>query len=408
LAGDLQTRLIEGVHSSGKRIVLVATGGGSGAIAALFAVPGASRSMVEAAVPYAAEALSAWIGYSPDEFCSAHTARVMAVAAYERARRYEPDADCCGVACTASLASDRPKLGAHRAHLAYQTKNTTTELSIEWTKGARTRAEEEDATSALLLNMVAEVCQVSVRMPIALLPGEEPKRGSITVGEMLEWIYNSSWEGIRVDGVGFDGMKSAARIGDDEPDDLPYEVWSKQVQVLPPPQALFSGAFNPLHRAHRRMHAIAEQLLCVRVEYELSMTNVDKPPLDFLEIEDRCRQFKLSETLWLTRWPLFTQKAAGAPGAVFVVGVDTIARIADPRYYGGRKRARDRAIATIKKHGCRFLVFGRATDGVFHSIADLDLPRELAEICQQVPEQTFRDDISSTELRCQGRRSDDG
>ena len=40
-------------------IFVVATGGGSGAMAALFAVPGASRSMLEAAVPYAPEALSA-------------------------------------------------------------------------------------------------------------------------------------------------------------------------------------------------------------------------------------------------------------------------------------------------------------------------------------------------------------
>jgi nicotinamide mononucleotide (NMN) deamidase PncC/nicotinic acid mononucleotide adenylyltransferase len=402
---DLQTELIEAAHSSGKRIVLVATGGGSHAMAALFAVPGASRSMLEAAVPYAPEALSAWIGYKPDDFCSSHTARVMAVAAYERARRYDPQGECCGVACTASLASDRPKRGAHRAHLAYQTENTTSELSIEWTKGARTRAEEEIATSALVLNMIAEMCELDVRVPVPLGSGEEVKRRSIQVSDGLEYFYREPIDAVLVNAVGPDGMKSAARIGEDCQDDPPE---AELIEVIPTPKGIFPGAFHPLHRGHRRMHDIAEELLELPVEYELSMVNVDKPQLDFLEIEDRCRQFKADEVLWLGRCPLFTQKAAGNPGAVFVVGVDTIARIADPRYYGGRKRARDRAIAKIKQHECRFLVFGRVVDGVFRSVAELELPKELAEMCQQVPEETFREDISSTDVRRQARDSENG
>jgi nicotinic acid mononucleotide adenylyltransferase/nicotinamide mononucleotide (NMN) deamidase PncC len=402
MQSDLQTRLIEGVHASGKRIVLVATGGGSGAMAALFAVPGASRSMLEAAVPYAPDALTAWIGYQPDDFCSSHTARVMAVAAYERARNYDPTGECCGVACTASLASDRPKRGAHRAHIAYQTNNTTTELSVEWTKGARTRAEEEAATSALVLNMVAEACQVNSELTLRLLAGEKLSRRSVRMSLGPNFVFQGLFDGVLVEGIGPDGMKSAVAMGDDSDDEI-----GEDDPILRCPHGELSGAFNPLHRGHRRMREIAEQILGMQVHYELSIVNVDKPTLDYLEVEDRCRQFKPEEVLWLTRHSHFTQKALNNQGGVFVVGVDTIARIADPRYYGNSEAARDRAIAEIKGYGCRFLVFGRVVDGVFRSVADLELPRELAEICQQVPEEIFRDDISSTDIRSQVRDSKD-
>ena len=58
-----------------------------------------------------AEALVEWLGGKPDEYCSSWTARAMAMQAYLKAKCYDSVADTCGVACTASLASDRPKRG---------------------------------------------------------------------------------------------------------------------------------------------------------------------------------------------------------------------------------------------------------------------------------------------------------
>ena len=119
--------------------MIAVTGGGSGAISALLTTRGASRSILAATVPYAPAALSEWLGARPDEFCSAWTARAMAMAAFLKARQYDPDAVTCGVACTASLASDRPKRGPHRAHFAFQTAGTTAALSLELEKGRRSR-----------------------------------------------------------------------------------------------------------------------------------------------------------------------------------------------------------------------------------------------------------------------------
>src|SRR5208337_4999698 len=75
-------QLIEQIHDSPRRIVLAAAGGGSRAIADLLEVPGGSRTLLEAVVPYSAPAMVDFLGGRPDEFCSAATARATAVAAF--------------------------------------------------------------------------------------------------------------------------------------------------------------------------------------------------------------------------------------------------------------------------------------------------------------------------------------
>src|ERR1700730_15761894 len=81
------------------------------------------------------------------------------------------------------------------------------------------------------------------------------------------------------------------------------------------------------------MAELAREILNYPVSYEISIENVDKPPLDFIEMDTRARQFASGEALWLTRAPLYVQKAELFPGATFVVGADTIERIGQPRYY---------------------------------------------------------------------------
>jgi hypothetical protein len=106
-----------------------------------------------------------------------------------------------------------------------------------------------------------------------------------------------------------------------------------------------------------------------------------------------------ARSIALTRAPTFREKAEAFPGATFVVGVDTLLRIAEPRYYGDDHAKRDAAIAEIAERGCRFLVFGRELDGRFVTLGDLNLPTELRRLCDEVPESEFREDVSSTELR---------
>jgi len=146
------------------------------------------------------------------------------------------------------------------------------------------------------------------------------------------------------------------------------------------------------------MAALAAARCGQPVTFELSIMNVDKPPLDFIEVADRLEHLTGRQVL-LTRAPTFAAKAKLTPSCVFVVGADTLSRIGDPRYYGGDAAQRDAAITAIANEGCRFLVFGRRTNDRFVTLADLELPGELRQLCDEVPESEFRADVSSTELR---------
>ena len=71
-------RLISALHGSGRKAALAITGGGSGAVGELLRVPGGSRLLIEAQIPYDAQALAAFLGFAPAQACSSDTAIAMA------------------------------------------------------------------------------------------------------------------------------------------------------------------------------------------------------------------------------------------------------------------------------------------------------------------------------------------
>ena len=127
--------------------------------------------------------------------------------------------------------------------------------------------------------------------------------------------------------------------------------------------------------------------------------NVDKPPLDYFEIRQRHDQIQARHPLVITRAPTFLEKSAMFPGIPFVVGLDTLVRIAHNRYYGHDNHQRDNAITSLAERGNTFLVFGRQLDQGFETLEDVSLPDRLSKLCTGVSEAEFRQDISSTELR---------
>jgi len=371
-----RSELIDAIHNSPTRAVIVVTGGGSEAISRLLTRSGASRTVIEALVPYSSPALVDFLKAEPEHYCDSRTARAMAMAAYQRALTLRagesnPDWPVVGVSCTASLASDRPKRGPHRLHVAWQSAESTVCYSVELIKGRRDRAGEEDIAAAIVLNALAEASGLTLRMPSGLQADEPLTEQRATAPP--------AWQALMA------GATDAVCI-------------RHSVVELEPakPRAVFPGAFNPLHEGHRTMAAIAERRLGCNVEFELSIENVDKPPLDYWEITERARPFN-DRNLWLTRAARFRRKAELFPGATFVVGIDTLRRIVDPRYY--RDTNLSAAVGHIASLGCRFLVFGRIDGDTFVTLDQLSLPDDLRALCDEVSEAEFRADVSSTVLR---------
>jgi nicotinamide mononucleotide (NMN) deamidase PncC len=383
---SIQHELVERIHAAGRQCVVSVTGGGSRAIADLLTVPGASASVLEAVVPYAPAALDEWLGGPVDQACSEHAARAMAMAGFERARRFS-DADpraICGIGATASLATTRTKRGPHRVHVAWQSAQATVTYSCELAKAARNRDDEETLAGGLVLHAVAEACGVTVEAPLAPSPSEPITRREKRAPDA--WTELLLGHRTQVGEPASAGGQSAAPQFRDH-------------AKLTKPLVVFPGAFNPFHAGHRRMAQIAAVRCGGPVTCELSIKNVDKRAIDFLEIDDRLQQLADYPVL-LTRAATFAEKAALVPGAVFVVGADTLRRIGELRYYGGSAERRNAAVAAITDLGCRFLVFGRTVDGRFSTLATLaNLPTTLRRLCDEVPENEFRDDVSSSELR---------
>jgi nicotinamide mononucleotide (NMN) deamidase PncC len=352
-------------------MVIAITGGGSGAISSLLEVPGASASVLEAVVPYAATAMADWLGGKPDNYCSERTARAMAMAAFERARELSNSdpRTLLGIGATASLASNRPKRGPHRIHMAWQSADTTVVTSCAFAND-KTRADEERISTHLILNTVAQACAIERSLQITTNEKAVERREKRAPLEWTELLLGT--------------RKSVAII-----------PAGSQATARP---VLFPGAFNPIHGAHKSMAKVSAERCGTPVTFELSITNVDKPPLDFIEIADRLLQFQ-GEQVLLTRAPTFVEKAELAPGCIFVVGVDTLIRIGDPAYYRGETAKRDAAIEALANANCRFLVFGRLLNGKFTTMSDVEVPAALRRLCDEEPESVFREDVSSTELR---------
>lgn len=180
-------------------------------------------------------------------------------------------------------------------------------------------------------------------------------------------------------------------------------------------QTVFPGSFDPWHAGHVAMAHYVEDKYGHGPFYELSINNVDKTQVHQNAARIRTLPFCFSEKLIISQAATFVEKARLYGGVQFITGVDTIARIGDSRYYGGKENAagsdeqRDLALQELSDRGCRFIVFGREMSNdfqtgagdakIFRELEQLELPPLLQQMCDGVPESEFRYDQSSRDLR---------
>lgn len=348
---------IQTLHDSPWQGVLHITGGGTSLLSELIAVAGASRTVLDATIPYASSALSQLLGREPEQASSAATARALAMAAFQRARTLGDSGAYFGLGCGASLTTDRAKRGQTRAHWAIQTVSATFGFYQELDPRQQ-RAKQERLLQERLIKSLGAV------------------------------LLNHPWTGPTMD------CCEADPLWHELLDNRPYR-WCSGTHdgklILP-------GSFNPVHGGHYEMMQVAQDICGKAGAFELTLRNADKPDLDYLSVRERLDAIE-GWDVWLTNQANFAAKAELFPQATFVLGTDTLIRVSEPRFYDHSAQKRDQAIQRLHELGIGFLVLGRLEGQRFVSLDDLSLPPSLHALCRGVPESVYRNDLASTQLR---------
>jgi hypothetical protein len=386
-------QLISALHGSGRKAALAITGGGSGAVGELLRVPGGSRLLIEAQIPYDEQALAAFLGFAPAQACSSDTAIAMARTARARAAGLAPPEtkggtnlvgpDLVGLGATAALVSDRPRKGEHRFHIAFANAAGIAHCTCVMAKGRRDRAAEEDLVSRAIVLWLARGCGVAAPSPGSLFDADEHYAETVVApgaaGDTIDQLVAGELDRVTV-----------------QPD-------GQMVLSAPQPFVLFPGSFNPIHEGHVSLARVAEELRQQPLAFEISVTNVDKPPLPGETVRHRLAQFAWKAPVELTRAPTFVEKSRLFPGTTFVVGVDTAERLFGPKYYGDDEVRMHMALEEIANSGGSFLVaVRRDAAGRIRALNDIPVPRRYAELFTEIPEHRFRVDTSSSEIRARG------
>ena len=355
---------VEDLHSSPWSGVFYVTGGGVQLLANLTSVAGASNTVLAASIPYSRRALDTLIVEPNQGACTSETARELAFRAFQESRLQKLDEHVFGFGLSASLATNCVKKGELRAYIAVQTPKISQVSKVTF-ENFENRGDQEQYITEVAWGKLCNVLSLD----------QDPFPQVSTRRQQLETTLQPLYR-----------VKAAC-------------VGTKSTAFLP-------GSFNPLHTGHRRMRAHARSRLDCEVQYELCISPFDKKPLDFFDLHDRIAQFE-SDQLVLTNFPSFEEKSihlSQGQGITFIVGVDTIGRLTDPNYYPFSRfqtseTTMNESFRNLHDRKVRFLVYGRNLGNRFVTLKDLDLPQVLKTLCDEVSEQEFRLDVTSTDLR---------
>lgn len=176
---------VKAIHETEQQIVIATAGAGHSLLGWLLNVPGASRTVLEAIIPYSREAMEELIGCTPEKSVSQETAWAMAEATYRKAKKQSKFP--IGIACTATIRTVEPKRGDHKAIIVAYDKNTTSTYSITLDKGTRTREEEEEVVSYMILIAICQAMNIEpVGLDVKLMSGDVIEKNSINTSSKIK------------------------------------------------------------------------------------------------------------------------------------------------------------------------------------------------------------------------------
>lgn len=129
----VENLLIKKIHSSPFQFNFVFTGGGSLALSHLISTPGASKTVVEAFIPYSEESMDDYLGKKQEAYCNKKVTLDLAMKARWKLlylKKNRPPSYQVGIGLTASLSSLQEKKGDIRFHLVACGSSFTTILTV--------------------------------------------------------------------------------------------------------------------------------------------------------------------------------------------------------------------------------------------------------------------------------------
>lgn len=370
---DLDT--VKKINDSPFRVFLTITGGGTGFLGNFLKVPGGSGTLLGAYVPYDKAFLEDFIGCKPENYSSPETARKMAVNSYREALKLVPKEVAIGIGVSCSLFTNGERDGRkHKISLAFQTRTAMRVFALKLEQG-RSREDEEEMVETLIFALLVKACQLSDVVLSPKFKKEEiimDQQFSV-LPDFVELFHNPK-------GVLFNFQ----------------EPFGEKVVLYP-------GSFSIFHDGHRQIVELAQKILGQRPMLEISLSNTDKPKLDYIDLMARYNTLE-KEKLMLTNAPLFGEKilalqALGVKEIVFIVGLDVFERLWNCKYY------RDRVALAhfqdlIEQTKTKFLVFsrnGRTIDDLNKYDATIEWAMQF--IIESPEAKAFNNPVSSSILK---------
>lgn len=378
----MSTHINQQISAANKKVVLALAGGGYGLLGKLARPGGLSSTIMEAAVLSHTDSFIAFNHGKPDRFVSGDAACSLAMAAYKRCLAYAPPEQAIGFASTASLAKatwEEERQGRqHHCNVAIQTSKETISFYIKFGENRHRLQEEmvlEDCLYRLFLGGVARR-HIEDKSELLL--------NALTLRDSLEWevgnlLENDVWGDI----YGVIHNKQMTTCGD-------YR-----------PKAILSSSLNPIHEGHIAIINHAAQKLGNPIDIELCVSNADKPALDYISLNRRLNRTRLAlkgnpnfGRIIISNTATYFEKSAAYPGATFIVGDDTLARIAMVKYYKGGETEYADGLKTLRQNDNGFLVYPRP-----HNIQASPIHRLLLQPLVVMADDFNPINISSTEIR---------